>query len=223
VKLRLLSAVGAALALVLLSGCDQSPQTAAHVGSTTITTDDLDLMAQALCAEASSGQSQGQGAQPVSRVNSAALGALISSAVDAQYAAEHDLGYDRATMAQQLQQLDPLIAKLPEADQKRTKELITQLFKGQMQIFDEAVSKLRASGVQPTQELVQQAAQATETEYAKKLDIDVNPRYSAPGPGHEGDGSQSLSRAVSGNAKTAASENPDPGWVTGLPATQRCG
>jgi hypothetical protein len=212
-----------AAALAVLSGCDQSPQTAARVGSDTISTHDVELMAQALCEEQSGATGQNPAARPVSAVNSAALGALISSAIDRQYAAEHDLNYDRVSMAQQLEQLQPLIDKLPAKDQARTHELIKELFEGQLQVFQEAVAKLRATGVQPTQALVQQAAQATEAEYAKKLDIDVNPRFDAPGPGHEGDGAQSLSRAVSSDAKTAQGADPDPSWVSGLPATQRCG
>jgi hypothetical protein len=211
-----------AAVVLLLSGCDQSPQTAAHVGSQTITTDDVHLLAQALCKEQESAGSAGT-ARPVSAANNAALGSLIQSALDEQYAAKHDLDYDRLSMADQLDQLKPLINSLPSGDRTRTRELIEQLFKGQLQLFGEAVSKLQASGVQPTQQLVQQAAQATEAEYAKTVDIKVNPRYDAPGPGHEGDGAHSLSRAVSSDAKASSAAQPDASWVAGLPATQRCG
>lgn len=218
---RLVPVVLAAVVL-LLSGCDQSPQTAARVGNQTISTDDVHLLARALCKEQEAAGSAAQ-PRPLSAANDAALGTLISSALDAQYAAEHHLDYDRLSMADQLGRLQSLIDSLPAGDRARTKELIEQLFKGQLQLFKQAVDKLQAGGVQPTQQLVQQAAQATEAEYAKSVDIDVNPRFSAPGPGHQGDGAHSLSRAVSREAKAAQSEAPDASWVAGLPATQRCG
>lgn len=225
VRARVLPVIGVAVALVALSGCDESPTTAAHVGSQTISTDDVGLMAKALCEEqvAAKGSAQAPPAQPMSAVNSSALGALIQSAVDKQYAASKHLDYDKVSMAQQLEQLEPLIAKLPADDRKRTRELITQLFKGQLQIFQEVVAKLQATGVQPTQALVQQGAQATEDAYAKKLHVDVNPRYDAPTIGKSGDGSRSLSKAVSAGAKDAQATSPDASWVTGLPAAQRCG
>jgi hypothetical protein len=211
-----------AAVVLLLTGCDQSPQTAARVGNQTITTDEVNLLAKALCKEQEQAGSGGS-TRPVAAANNAALGTLIQSALDEQYAAKHDLDYDRLSLASQLDQLKSLIDGLPAKDRSRTRELIEQLFKGQLQVFQEAVTKLQAAGVQPTQQLVQQAAQATTAEFAKTVDIDVNPRYDAPGPGHQGDGAQSLSKAVSKDAKAAQSTDPDPSWVAGLPAPQRCG
>jgi hypothetical protein len=214
--------VALAAAVLLLSGCDQSPQTAARVGNQTITTDDVHLLAQALCKEQESAGSGGT-SRPVSAAYDAALGSLIQSALDAQYAARHHLDYDRLSMADQLNQLGSLIDSLPAKDRARTRAIIEQLFKGQLQVFGEAVKRLQSSGVQPTQQLVQQATQALEADFAKSVKIKVNPRFDAPGPGHEGDGAHSLSRAVSSDAKAATAFQPDASWVAGLPATQRCG
>ncbi|WP_310964962.1 hypothetical protein [Nocardioides terrisoli] len=223
-KTRLLPMAGAALALVALSGCAQSSQTAAQVGSQTISTSDLHLMTQALCTEQR--HATGASAQPpsaISTVSNSALGALIESAIDRRYGDQHAVSYDKLTLAQEVNRLDPLISELPAADQARTRQLISDLFRGQMQVYQAATAQVRASGQAPTQQLVQQQVGAIESATAKKVDITVNPQYDTSGPGHGGDGHGSLSRAVSSDAKNSVSAQPDASWVANLPAGQKCG
>lgn len=224
VKRRLIPAAAVALALVALSGCDQSSLTAAHVGSESISVQDLNLVTEALCTEQL--DAQGAAARPpsaVSTTSGSALSALIESAIDRQYAASHQIGYDRVSLAKQVSQLDALISHLPAKDQDRTRELITDLFRGQMQMFQAATSQVQATGKAPDQQSVQQQMSAIETSYAKTLDIKVNPRFDPIGPGHGGDGFQSLSRAVSTTGKNNTSQQPDASWVADLPAGQKCG
>lgn len=224
VKRRLIPAAAAALALVALSGCDQSSLTAAHVGSESISVTDLDLLTQALCAEQLNAQgAEGRPPSAVSTTSGSALTALIESAIDRQYADRHQIGYDRVSLAKQVGQLDSLISHLPAKDQDRTRELITDLFRGQIQMFQAATSQVQAAGKAPNQQLVQQEMSKIEASYAKTLDIKVNPRFDPAGPGHGGDGFQSLSQAVSTTGKNSTSQQPDAGWVADLPAGQKCG
>lgn len=223
VKTRLLPVAGVALALVALSGCDQSPISAAHVGSTTIPVHDVTLMRQALCTEQAGSAAGSQAPSAVSAMNQSALAALVQSAVDAQYAAKEHLDYDRLQLASQITKLDPLIAKLPQKDQSRTRELITDLFRGELQLFQQGAAVVQESGQQPTQQSVQAAANKLEADYAATVKIKINPRFNTIGPGHGADGFQSVSRSVSAAATSAQSATPDPTWVLSLPSSQRCG
>jgi hypothetical protein len=223
VKTRLLPVAGVVLALVALSGCDQSPLSAADVGPTTISVHDVNLMAQALCTEQTSSAGGAQAPSAVSAVNQSALAALVQSAVDAQYAAKENLDYDRLQLASQVTKLDPLIAKLPQKDQARTRELITDLFRGELQLFQQGAALVQQSGQQATQQSVQIAANKLEADFAATVKIKVNPRFNTVGSGHGADGFQSVSRSVSTTATAAQSATPDPAWVLSLPSSQRCG
>jgi hypothetical protein len=214
---------GAALAVLAFAGCTQSPEVAARVGSETITVDDLDLMTQALCTEQETNAQAATPESAVSTVRGSALAALIQTQVDAQYAAANDLPEDGLAVAQQLERLNPLLEKVPAEDRDRTRELIRDLFQGQQQLFTAVVDKLKSGGQQPSQEVIQQAIASLEADYSKKLDIDINPRFDSAGADHQGDGFGSLSHAVSTGAKAATSDQPDPAWAAGLPASQKCG
>jgi hypothetical protein len=222
VKTRLLPVTGATIALVALAGCSQSPLNAAEVGSQAISVHDVGLMAKALCTEQAN---SAQGGQPsaLSAVNRSALAALVQSAVDAQYAASRKLSYDPVQLATQVGRLDDLIAKLPKKDQATTRTLITDLFRGELQLFQAGLVEVRKSGQQPTQDSVQAAANKLEADYAATVKIKVNPRFDTAGATNRGDGFQSVSRGVSPMATKGLSATADPTWVLSLPGTQRCG
>ncbi len=59
--------------------------------------------------------------------------------------------------------------------------------------------------------------------WLKKVDIDTDPRYGPAGIGWPGGADPSVSKAVSSFAKSAGKAQPDPAWVSALPAGQKCG
>lgn len=223
---RLLALAATAVALVSVTGCDQSTQTAATVGSQTISVHDITLMTQALCTEqATAPDASSRPPSALSSVNQSAVDALVRSAIDNQYAAANHLPYDKLQLAQEVGNLNALISQLPTSDQAHTKTLITDLFRGQMQVYNAAGALVQQSGKQATQQAVSAAAAQLEASYSKHLSISINPRYGSSLPGH-GDGDQSVSIGVSSAAKdgqSAGSGQPNAQWVMGLPASQRCG
>jgi len=220
VKRMLIAAAG----LLLVAGCANNPQTAAHVGDKEISANDVEILGKALCFErVSSGQAP---PTSMSAVRGSALAALIDSAVDAEVAKTRHLPYDAVQLGTSVQRLDPLIAQLPSGDQDRARELITDLLRGQMQLSQAAVAVLQQSGQKPTQQLVTQAMQQLETSHAEQMKITINPAFTSSGIGYAGDGAQSVSRAVSTTARDALSAfsgTPSTSYIADLPATQKCG
>jgi hypothetical protein len=211
--------------LLLVTGCSQDPQVAAHVGGKSISVKDVDILGKALCAErVESGQAA---ATSMSAVRGSALAALIDSALDAEVAKDRKLSYDKATLGSSVAQLESLVAKLPADDRDRGRELITDLLRGQMQLSTAAAGLVQQSGQQLTQDAVNQVVQQLETEQAGRTKISVNPEFDSPGFGRAGDGEQSVSLAISSTAKAArkiiTSSTPSATYVGSLPAAQKCG
>jgi hypothetical protein len=61
------------------------------------------------------------------------------------------------------------------------------------------------------------------TVWMKKAEIHTDPRYAPTKDGFPGGRSGSVSVASSTFAKNAAKPTPDPAYVSGLPANQKCG
>ena len=83
-----------------------------------------------------------------------------------------------------------------------------------------------ATGQQPSQENVEQLLNAglqARAAWLKKADIETDPRYAPGEDGLPGGGDSSVSQPGSDFAKDAGAEEPDPEWVSGLPANQKCG
>lgn len=214
----------AALSLLVLSGCAQDPNVAARVQGQAISDHEVDVLSTALCAE----RSGSSGAAPTSlaSVRSSALAALIDSHVDADLAKKNGLTYEPLTLAKQMQQLDTLIAKLPSGDQKLGTTLITDLLRGQLQLQQAVVRQLESSGQQPTDQNVAAGVQQLESQHVATLSVKVNPRYDFSATSASGDGSQSVSEAVSSEAKSAIGVlqgKTETAYVAGLPAAQKCG
>lgn len=218
---RVLPLVLAAVAALALTGCDQDPSVAARVGSQTITVADVDLLTQALCVP-QPGAGGGQ-QNAVATVNDAALATLVQAAVDAQLAEAEHVPSDPAAVNQQLTQYDALLAQVPEQDRDRTRQLIADIFSGRQQVTLAAQQRLRLGGTAPNAQVLQQAVQSLEKDWADKVGVQVNPRYDSAGLGKQGDGFESVSRAVSDDARAAGSAQPDSDWVGSLPADLRCG
>jgi len=211
--------------LLLVAGCANDPQVAAHVGDKSISVKDVDIIGKALCSErVSSGQAP---ATSMSAVRGSALAALIDSALDAEVARARNLPYDKTALGSSVAQLDSLIAKLPADDRDRGRELITDLLRGQMQVSTAAAGLVQQGGQQLTQDAVNKVVLQLETEQARTTKISVNPEFDSPGFGSTGDGAQSVSKAISSTARAAreiiTSATPSASYVAGLPATQKCG
>ncbi len=220
------AAVSASAALLLLTGCGEvTPGTASVVNGTRITDDAVKELTSAQCILrkelAKSGQAPSASA---SRVRQESLGLLMDTELSKQFGESEGIEVDKALAQVLFRQVSPFWESLPEKD--RT------VFDGVFEEWSEAQAILvaagtEATGQQPSPENLEQVrtagAQARET-WLKKADIKTDPSF-APGkdgfPG--GENSSSVSRASSEFAKSAASGEQDPKWISGLPPSQRCG
>jgi hypothetical protein len=217
------------LALLPLTGCGATGNDAAEVGSATISTSDVDFLTRVQCAaldKAAKDPNQGGQVQADSRrqVRASMLNALVQSEISAQLAEQADVGYDRATYRQLMDQIEPAVRSVPAKDQDRFRELIGDFYRGQLQVFELAKQKLALQGVtKPSDDEVQNAIASIMADFRKDTKIEINPVYGADKTGTAGKVDPSLSVAVSSYAKQAAASPQTPDFITGLPARQRCG
>lgn len=225
VKPRVLALAAVAVASVSLSGCAQSPSLAARVGSQEIPVSDVQLLTQALCTP-SAGTPASNNA--VASVNDASVATLVEAAIDDQLAKAHGVRVDPAQVEAQLGQFDQLIAALPAEDRDRTTQLIADVFRGRAEVAQLAQQAVGSAASQAAGgQVLQQAVQSLQKDWATKVGVTINPRYDSAGIAAQGSGSQSVSVPVSADAKKAAAaasgSQPDATWLNALPANLRCG
>jgi hypothetical protein len=228
---RLVLLAVAGTSLLALTGCTQSGNVAARVGDATVPTSDVDFLSRMQCdtldkAAADPAQAAQGGVQMVatSQVRTTMVNTLIQAELNRQIAAKDDLSYDKATLRNVMVQFESVVKAVPRADQARFRELVRDIYRGQLQVYSKAQSDLASQGVeQPSQDQVNKAIAAIQAKYRKSVGVEVNPVYGADADGVAGAEDPSLSRAVSSFAKKERSGQPDPVWVGKLPPDQRCG
>jgi hypothetical protein len=233
---RLVLLAVAGTSMLALTGCTQSGNVAARVGDTTVPTSEVDFLTRMQCDsldKAAENPQQGQAAQtvPTSQIRTNMVNALIQSELNRRLAASKDLSYDTATLRSVMQQFETTVKDVPKKDQDRFRDLVEDVYRGQLQVYTLAQNELGGSA---TQDQVQQAVAKIQDEFRKSVDVDVNPEYGADADGVAGSVDPSLSRAVSSFAKQSRSAPPDQStdpdvsaryeaWVGKLPADQKCG
>jgi len=233
-RLVLLAVAGSSV--LALTGCTQSGNVAARVDDTTVPTSEVDFLTRMQCAslgKAAEDPQQGQATQTVatSQIRTGMVNTLIQSELNRQLAASKDLSYDAATLRSVMQQFETTVKDVPKKDQDRFRDLVEDVYRGQLQVYTYAESELGGS---PTQEQVQQEVARIQDEFRASVDVDVNPEYGADAKGVAGSVDASLSRAVSSFAKQSLEAPPDQStdpdaqarytaWLGTLPADQKCG
>lgn len=225
-RTRALSALPvAALALLVLSGCsDLTPGTASVVNGSRITHDQVDDLAQAQCVAADLAAESGQSSSmAISRVKQQSLGLLLDTELSKQYAEDEGLEPQKSMSDGFYSQLEPGITPLPGKTRTEIEKVFGEWAVGRA-ILVEAGSK--ATGEEPSftniEQLMNAGLQARDG-WLTKAEITTDPRYAPTEQGFPGGGESSVSRAGSTFAKGATAAEPDPTWVSGLPANQKCG
>lgn len=214
----------AALSLSACSGAEGGR--AAQVGDATISTSDVDFLTRMQCDALDAAAKDGQQAQtvPTRLVRSDMVNALVLSEINAQLAEEGDGDYDTATYRQAMDDFEQAVQAAPAEDRDRFRELVGDFYKGQLQVFALAKAKLASVGfTEPGNDELSQAVESLQGNYRDQVEITVDPVYGPDDKGNAGVQDGSLSKAISKYAKQAASSQPDPQWIAGLPAGQRCG
>ena len=214
-----------AVALLLLTGCGEiTPGTAAVVNGTRITNDEVNDLAAAQCAGVALATKMQQGqAAARKKLEEGALSLLMDIQLNFDYGKSLDLEARPDSVEAIYGQIAPLIESLP-AKQRPVTERVFKRWAEARDLMTQAGEE--ATGQQATaenSEAVINAAYQKREAWLEKVEIDTDPRYAPDERGFPGSGDGSVSRPTSEFAKGASADEPDPKWITALPANQRCG
>jgi hypothetical protein len=226
-----LGVVAAATALVVTScGTDLRPGTAAVVGDTTISEDEVDDLVAAACEYTEAIRlEQGSGSRPtqsIANLRTSVTRQLIQAEVTRSATEELGLTVNEATVSALASG-----SSFPEGVEPDDEELLTAFFEEQSRsLLGQAVvgAHLQDESVTVADETLGQddvdAARDYLAEQAQQLDVKVNPAYGTWSEGDLTTASGSLSDPVSDAARAAfADTSGDPGALSELPESQVCG
>ena len=218
-------------------GCPPPATVAARVGHATVTTSEIDFLTRVQCDALNRSARESAGGQSAStaQVRVSMVDTMIQAELNHQLAERDDLTYDKATLRSVMDQFESVAKETPAKDRDRFRDIVESVYRGQLQVYTLAQSRLAGQGVaNPSQDQVDQEVAAIQAEFRKSVDIEVNPAYGADESGVPGSADPSLSRAVSSFAKGSQQPPPDQSadaetqaryksWLDDLPADQRCG
>lgn len=217
--------VAAATALVL-TGCGMHPGAAAVVGDDPISGEQVDDAAAALCsANIKSSQAQGQPAPdlPARGARQGALQLLIDSELSRQFGEARGVEPDQGQVSQALASNSSTTRLLPEGRRAAFTEIIRSYAEGQLVLLEVGKRSLAESGqFSPSDDEAITEGARLRDEWAKAVDIEVDPRYGSFDRGQLSPSSGSLSIPASQRATEGEKAEPSADWVAGLPATQKC-
>ena len=222
---KLLTALTAACAALVLSGCGAVPPgAAAVVDGTKISKGDVEELADSQCAGAELAAKTPQ-AQTVTRkqLNQRSLRLLMDIELSLKYADEEGLEPRPDSSAAIYSQVQPLVEALPKKHQESTAATFHRWADATdvlIQVGEQATGQQATE--QNQQDLLNAGFQQREA-WRKKVEIEIDPRYGPSGDGWPGAGDGSVSEASSTFAKDANKEQADPKWMATLPASQKCG
>lgn len=214
----------AAIGMLALSGCGLRPGVAAEVGDRTITKEQVEDVASALCAANLTPGPGGQAPQlPSSGARAGALQVLLDAELARQFGEAEGVEADQAQVAAALAQNEPGIAALPEDRQDAFRDALRAYTEGQLMLIEAGRRSLRSGGTtEVTDDDAFAEGRRLQLAYVEGLDIEVDPRFGEFDEGQLVPGSPSLSVAQSEFAVAAGSGQPDQSFVAQLPTTQLC-
>ncbi len=216
----------AAAGLAALTGCAVHPGAAAVVGQDSISTGQVDALAQGLCSANAAGSQTGGQAMATRGARQGALQVLIDTDLSQQFGKQHGVRPDQKQISAALARSNQTIQQLPADQRVAFRKALVNYWEGQLMLMDIGRQALQAKGqtkITPAQATA--AGNRLRSQWAKNLDVSVDPRF---GTYHHGSfqpatGGGSLSVAASGSALAGNSASPSAAWVNGLPASQQCG
>lgn len=234
-RLALLAAAGTAL--LALTGCAPTGDVAIEFGSTKITTKDVDLVTDFLCAYQASQSAADPNAAgapagaPLQQAQTSAAGIIAQSLVATKVADQKNVAADAAAVDQTLAQIQPTIDQVTSGkDRARLTQLLTDSVSSSSR-FESAVQTAMAAEVgDRMQQLGQEEGQAIFDRLQRELvdavvkgsDLEIDPVY---GVNLDSTGyvDPSLSVPVSKFAQDSLQPQAPTEWLASLPASQRCG
>lgn len=209
-----------------LSGCANSPGSAAVVGSERISNGRLEDVAGAFCSLAtSSAQAQQQPREQDSRTAQLqALGVLIDDSLSRQFAATEGVEPDQEQVSAFIAGRKATLDALPARERSVFRATLTEYAEAQLSLIEVGRRELIDAGTaRPTQEqALTEATRLRSAWVAENADVSVDPRYGSYVKGALQPANGSLSVAVSKDAVAGAAATPAAAWVASLPTNQKC-
>ena len=218
-----------ALAMVglgALTGCAVHPGAAAVVGQDSISTGQVDALAKGLCSANAASVSAG-GQQMASRgARQGALQVLIETDLSQQFGQQRGAEPDAKQITSALARSHSTIQQLPVDERAAFRSALVQFWKGQLMLIDIGRRALEAQG--KTNVTDQQAiaeGNKLRQQWAKSISVSVDPRFGSfrRGTFQAAAGGGSISVAASDSARAGDTTDPNAGYVSSLPVSQKCG
>lgn len=209
----------------LLSSCGSHPGEAAVVGSQPISQSRLDDVAAALCsAQAVSQQTTGQQDLSSRAARQGALDVLIQSEISKQYVEKHGFAPSAAQTSQAVSSQQQTLDSLPASRRGAFRSVLQDYAEGQLGLAAAGAKQLQASGTaKPTQDQALSTGLKLRDAWAgKHVKVSVDPRFGRFRGGALVTDSGSLSVPESSTAVAGAADKPPTGWLSSLPANQKC-
>lgn len=214
----------AATAMATLGGCGAvHPGVAAVVGSSTITDDEVDALAEGLCSANAANATTG-GAPVASRgARQGALQVLLDSELAQQFGQRKGVTPDRSTVSASLAQNAQYVSMLPKDEQDAFRSALKNYAEGRLMLAEVGRRSLESqgqTGVSDQQALAE--GQRLLNRYVGTIDVEVDPRFGTYSKGTIQPAKDQLSVPVSRTARAGSAPNPGAGFVSQLPASQKC-
>jgi hypothetical protein len=216
-----LATVAAGAALVL-AGCGVHPGTAAVVGSETITHDEVDDIATAVCrANVAGAEAAGQQASPLpSRgARELAVEVLVETELAQQLGEREGVEANQRAVSQAVAQNEPGLALLEGEQQEDLRAALRDYAESQFMLIEVGRQSL---GEQVSEDEAVAEGRRILGVLAESVDIEIDPRYGRFDNGVFKPGGTSLSVAESERAKAGTDQQPSEAFIGGLPASQLC-
>lgn len=215
--------VVAAAATMALSGCaGLNPGAAAVVGSETISRDQVDDVALALCsANIASAKVSNQPAPTLASrgARELALQIMLETELSQQFGEAEGFEASKQQVSAAVAQNENGILMLPKSRQEDFRHALSSYAEGQLILIEAGRDAL---GAEATDDEAIAEGQKLRAAYVEDLDVEVDPRYGTFEEGAFVRGGSSLSVPVSDAAVAGDADQPDEGFVAALPASQKC-
>ncbi len=212
-------AVGAATAL---AGCGIYPGSAAVVGSSKISQDEVDDFASAVCrANVAGAEAAGQAPRPMpSRgARELAVEVLVDTELAQQLGEREGVSADNQAVSRLVAQNEQGLALLEGEQQEFLRDALRDYAEAQYLLIEVGRKSL---GEQAGEQEAMAEGRRILAEYADTVDIEIDPRFGRFEDGVFKPGGTSLSVPASQRAVQGAAQAPGDAFVGGLPASQLC-
>jgi hypothetical protein len=215
-------AVLSAAATMAVTGCGVNPGAAAVVGSETITHDEVDDVALAVCsANLATARVSNQPLPTLASrgAREVALQILVETELSRQFGEEQGVEATGQQISQAVAQNEAGLALLPEDQREDFRTALREYAEGQL-ILAEIGRQSLGGNVSEEQAIAE--GQRLRSEFVQDVEVEVDPRYGSFEDGRFRRGGSSLSVPVSETARAGSKAQPGDSFVAALPASQQC-